>query len=214
MSRLACLWIVYEGMPAYKAASREVAVEVYEVTQSEVKKGWLRGPIEASELGCDCSVRFGLEQSSSGRTKVRPIDDLSESMVNQTTSRAESVQPHGVDLLAAALAFRLTAKPLLKTTDLKKAYKQLGVSADALKDNFFAVDNQYTGKKEIYGCTVLPFGACAAVAAFCRTSMAVWYLGCTILLFYWAVFYDDFFSVTELESAQHGEMCFDGLLHC
>ena len=79
-----------------------------------------------------------------------------------------------MDLLAAALAFRLrvreqagrAAKPVLKTTDLKKAYKQLGVSTDALKDNFLAVENPATGLREVYGCTVLPFGACAAVAAF------------------------------------------------
>ena len=41
-------------------------------------------------------------------------------------------------------------------------------------------------------------------------AQAVWHLGCSLLLFHWTVYYDDFFSVTEKESAKHCEMCLSG----
>ena len=140
-------------------------------------------------------------------------------MVNHTTAREESVQPHGIDVIAAGIALRMRAfeargrksAPRVKTTDLRKAYKQLGVSEEGLIDNYICVTHPDTLMPEVYSCKVLPFGACAAVSAFCRVSMAVWHLGCEFLWLHWSVYYDDFFSVTEPQSAAHCDLCIAGL---
>ena len=41
--------------------------------------------------------------------------------------------------------------------------------------------------------------------------MAIWRVGCSLLRFHWSVFYDDFFSVTEVDSDKHCELCISGL---
>ncbi|CAE7798699.1 unnamed protein product, partial [Symbiodinium microadriaticum] len=95
---------------------------------------------------------------------------------------------------------------MLKIIDLLKAYKQLGLSEDALQDGFLCVPNPVTGKPCVHMCHVLPFGAAASVAAFCRSTMSLWYLGCATLLVHWTVFYDDFIVVNEAASAKHCEL--------
>ncbi|CAE7356169.1 RE1, partial [Symbiodinium sp. KB8] len=170
----------------------------------------------AQELGDTCSLsrRFGVVQSSAGKRKVRPIDNLSESFINSTVSSVESIQPHGLDVVCAGIAYRLRVRervgkqsvPKLKVIDLLKAYKQLGLSVDALQDSFLCVPNPATGKPCVHMCHVLPFGAAASVAAFCRTTMSLWYLGCATLLVHWTVFYDDFIVVNEAASTKHCEL--------
>ena len=186
---------------------------VSELAQS---RGWLSAPIPVEELGDACSLsrRFGVVQSSAGKRKVRPIDNLSESFINSTVSRVESIQPHGLDVVCAGIAYRLRVRervgkqsvPKLKVIDLLKAYKQLGISVDALQDSFLCVPNPATGKPCVHMCHVLPFGAAASVAAFCRTTMSLWYLGCATLLVHWTVFYDDFIVVNEAASTKHCEL--------
>ncbi|CAE7430324.1 GIP [Symbiodinium sp. CCMP2456] len=199
-----------------RACTSELAQEVHDLTQDEVKRGWLAGPIPLERLSQTTSVsrRFGVVQSSGGRRKVRPIDNLSESFINSTVSRVESIQPHGLDVVCAAIAHRLRVReragkatvPMLKIIDLLKAYKQLGISSDALQDAFLSVPNPETGAPNVYECLVLPFGAAASVAAFCRTTMSLWHLGCALLLLHWTVFYDDFIVVNEKSSAKHCEL--------
>ena len=112
-----------------------------------MKRGWLQGPVQVGDLPPTASVtrRFGISQSN----KTRPIDDFSESLANQTTARSESITPQGLDVICAGLVFRLRDRsalgrasvPLIKTTDLRKAYKQLGLSSDGRLDAYIAVAN-------------------------------------------------------------------------
>ncbi|CAE7476803.1 unnamed protein product, partial [Symbiodinium microadriaticum] len=151
-----------------KACMSELAQEIHDITQDEVTRGWLSAPIPVEELGDTCSLsrRFGVVQSSAGKRKVRPIDNLSESFINSTVSRVESIQPHGLDVVCAGIAYRLRVRervgkqsvPKLKVIDLFKAYKQLGLSVDALQDSFLCVPNPTTGKPCVHMCHVLPFG--------------------------------------------------------
>ena len=79
------------------------------------------------------SRRFAVEQLSGGKLKLRPIDDLSESLINASTSRTEAVTPHEIDMVCRALVFRLRHRsscglsnnPVVKATDLRKAYNNL-----------------------------------------------------------------------------------------
>ena len=64
--------------------------------------GWLHGPYTEHELGDDYTVtrRFGVRQGS----KIRPIDNYTESLVNQTTSAGEAISLHSTDVIAATLS--------------------------------------------------------------------------------------------------------------
>ncbi|CAE7235380.1 unnamed protein product [Symbiodinium sp. CCMP2592] len=208
-----------------RVCSSELAQEVHDITKEEVDRGWLEGPVPLEQLSETCSLsrRFGVEQRSGGKRKVRPIDNLSESFINSTVSRTESIQPHGLDVVCAGIAYRLRVRerfgrasvPKLKIIDLHKAYKQLGISLDAIQDAFLCVPNPETGKPSIYACHVLPFGSSASVAAFCRSTMGLWHLGCALLLIHWTVFYDDFIVLNEASSTKHLDLvlnCFWDLL--
>ena len=93
-----------------------------------------------------------------------------------------------------------------KAVDLRKAYKQLAVSKDALQDAFLCVLNCKTSKPEAFQCRVLPFGARAAVQAFCRASHALWFLGTVIFKLHWSVYFDDFFLIESKAQSRHTGM--------
>ena len=80
----------------------EVKAAVWNVTLQEVDSGWLQGPYSESEVKelygplFVCSPRFGLVQSD----KVRPIDDMSISMVNSAFAPQYKLALEGVDGIA------------------------------------------------------------------------------------------------------------------
>ena len=95
-----------------------------------MERGWLHGPYTEQELGDDYTVtrRFGVRQGS----KVRPIDNYTESLVSQTTSAGEAISLHSTDVIPATLSLWMsvmtkqdTNKPKLdlvgKSYDLHKA---------------------------------------------------------------------------------------------
>ena len=78
----------------------DIASVVHKLTLEERDKGWLRGPIEVSAIPFDSIVtrRFGIKQSSTdvekGKiTKVRPIDDYTQSLANLTCGSTETISP-------------------------------------------------------------------------------------------------------------------------
>ncbi|CAE7248689.1 unnamed protein product [Symbiodinium sp. CCMP2592] len=108
LARKAILTSTREGL------DREVAESVYQLTKDELAKGWLKGPFKESDIPPDAIVtrRFGIVQSSTDAKlgsikKVRPIDDYTESLANLTNSASETICPHGVDVVVAALCLRI-----------------------------------------------------------------------------------------------------------
>ena len=200
-----------------KDAAGPLAQGLYDITIDERDRGWLEGPLDPAELPDHASVsrRFAVEQLSGGKLKLRPIDDLSESLINASTSRTEAVTPHGIDMVCRALVFRLRHRsscglpndPVVKATDLRKAYKQLALAPSALDDANIGVADPKSGNVHIFRSTVLPFGSAASVSAFCRASHAVWFAAVTLLWFHTTVFFDDFFTVCEKMSANHVNLC-------
>jgi len=89
---------------------------------------------------------------------------------------------------------------------LRKAYKQLPLSEAALRDGNLAVLNPGTGKPEAFKCYVLPFGARAAVQAFCRCSHALWFAGVVLFGLHWTCYFDDFLIIEEKEICRHTSM--------
>ena len=157
-------------------------------------RGWLSAPFDIKDLGPNDSLtrRFGISQTSSSSDcvqtkKTRPIDDFTESLINLSNSTEEKIDIHSVDVILASILLRLRSsggerKELnAKAIDLRKAYKQLAISEVALGDGNLAVLNPATGRPEAFKCYVLPFGARAAVQAFCRCSHALWFIGVSFL---------------------------------
>ena len=200
---------------------KDIAEAVYAATIEEVGKGWLCGPYGLEDLpnGASLTRRFGIMQSSSTSDgvqskKIRPIDDFTESLINLTNSCEEKISIHGVDTIVSGIVKRLVLcgevfgcnDLVAKAVDLRKAYKQLAISKDALKDAFLCVLNCNTSKPEAFQCRVLPFGARAAVQAFCRASHALWFLGTTIFKLHWSVYFDDFFLIENKAQSRHTGM--------
>ena len=196
--------------------SEDPAVDlgVYQSTLDEMQRGWLHGPYMEHELGNDCTVtrRFGVRQGA----KVRPIDNYTESLVNQTTSSGEAISLHSTVVIAATLSLWMSVmnkqdvnKPKLdlvgKSYDLHKAYKHLCISDEGLKDAYICVFNPGKKQTELFGQYVLPFGACASVHGFCRTSFGLWIIGVRILKLLWTVYFDDFVVFEERTLSKHCE---------
>lgn len=200
-----------------KVVEPAITGEVYRITMEERDKGWLRGPFSADQLpqGAVLSRRFGVKQTStmadgSRVTKVRPIDDFSESLVNSTNACGEAIQPMSVDAILAALAYRDQAwgreELRAKTIDLRKAYKNLPLSDEATGDAYLCVLCPSDGQPRAFQTLVLPFGARAAVMGFCRTSYAIWRIGVVILALHWTVFFDDYYLVASTPEIRHVDM--------
>ena len=96
---------------------------------AEVSSGWLQGPLNPSDVppSQPISRRFGIKLV----TKIRPIDDFSDSGVNEATTTVEMPSLHTIDVIAAALTEWFEATKLagscpelnVRTYDLKSAYK-------------------------------------------------------------------------------------------
>ena len=84
----------------------DVDLEIWKQTLLECEKGWLRGPLEESEFptSAPISKRFGLRQ----KHKIRLIDDLSESAVNQAVAGHETPVLHTVDSVCALVFYTFT----------------------------------------------------------------------------------------------------------
>ena len=196
---------------------KEVSREVFELTREEKSRGWLDGPhVFPLPEGAVLTRRFGVRQTStqadgSTASKTRPIDDYTESQVNLTNASSETIAPHGVDTIVAGICRRISSRPdgsepedlVACTIDLRKAYKQLPVSAESLNDCFLCVHNPEHDQPSIYRTRVLPFGARAAVNGFCRCSFALFWLGVTLLQLHWSCYFDDFFLVAASAEAEH-----------
>ena len=195
-----------------------VAQAVYDATIAERDRGWLEGPVDFDSLpkGAVLTRRFGVEQTSfdvnvGSVKKVRPIDDYTESLVNLTNSSTETINPHGIDTILAAAAYRvrkgrkmgLRESLVAKTVDLRKAYKQLPIAYASLPDAFLCVLEPTSGCPQIFRSSVLPFGARSAVNNFCRVSQALHWLGLIIMAFHWSCFYDDFFITGNSAESKH-----------
>ena len=203
----------------WKSTSRcsnlELAGEVYKATIDERDRGWLRGPFDIRHLPDKAVLtrRFGVQQSStlgdgSRVFKTRPIDDYSESLVNSTSSCEESIQPMSIDMILAALALRhrLCGDERLvgNAIDLRKAYKNLPVSHEALNDSYICVYSPERRQPEAFQSQVLPFRA--AVMGFCRVSHALWRMGVKLFRLHWTVFFDDFYLIASDQESRHVEL--------
>ncbi|CAE7035202.1 unnamed protein product [Symbiodinium natans] len=144
------------------------------------------------------SKRFGIQQGH----KLRPIDDLSQSLINMAFESHGKVHVHADVITAALLMSRRLHKGKVfgKTLDLKAAYRQLPLEEQALDKAFIAVKCPETGEVVFFRLLCLPFGATAAVHSFIRVSLALCHIGNVLFRLPMTAYYDDFtlFSSEEL----------------
>ena len=90
--------------------------------------------------------------------------------------------------------------------DLRKAYRQLGVSSSHLDFSWIAVWSPVEARPKYFRMESLPFGATASVAAFLRTSAAIKTIGAGMAAIVWTAFFDDFICVCKQEDADATDM--------
>ena len=161
------------------SGDRNMDTLLWEKTLEEVEKGHLAGPFDVRHLpkGCLVSSRFPLMQGG----KLRPIDNYSSSLINDTVTVSEKPVTHSIDeiaLLITKLSKAARKKGLLelfgKTADLKSAYRQLAISDESLRFSYLAVYDPFEGKPKLFQQLAVPFGSTKAVYFFLRVARALW----------------------------------------
>ena len=124
------------------SAYRETDLSLLAATVKEVKKGFIKGPINKEELraGPTLTKRFPVKQ----KNKVRPIDDYEASLVNFAFTQNEGVTIHSIDHITSMLAFWMRSGSLsvgdglvAKCWGLSDAYKQVPLSDEAFHLNSY-----------------------------------------------------------------------------
>ena len=106
---------------------------VWNQTLDEVEAGELSGPYHVEQVPQEypLSKRFGIKQSS----KVRCVDEFTQSSINACAQTCESPKPHTVDILRSmCLALMKVANGKFyleeRSFDLKRAYRQCAIHPD------------------------------------------------------------------------------------
>eukprot|EP00435_Cladocopium_sp_Y103_P048195 s286_g14.t1 len=192
-----------------------VDAELWEKTLEEEKKGWLSRLTAMPEDKGRVSRRFAVVQSE----KVRPIDNYSESQINNAVTITSQCTVDGVDTIAAMMAQLIRGrrdqgkgtKIVGRSFDLKSAYRQLAVSDDSLKWARLAVYNPHRRETVCFQQYSLPFGAKASVVAFLRCARLLQWLAHYMLIVV-SFYFDDYVSISTPELAHNTEVAFSTLL--
>ena len=189
--------------------------EVASKTAQEVAAKWADGPHNLADLPVSASIskRFGLQQGS----KTRLIDNMSGSNVSAGVQVCETPQPHSTDILACLALQCMDTFPrsnfVGRSYDLKSAYRQSGLSREALMDSFVAFSSpeaeaDQSGRGNcsqhgicLYRLLALPFGATRSVHSFLRVVHSVWAIR-YCLGFLWSCYFDDFPVLAKSEEAE------------
>ena len=139
-------------------AQGDVGAEVIRKSLEEIEAGWLHGFSQPNDLEHDALIsrRFGSRQCTGDDTKVRLIDDMSASLLNSAVQVCESPQPHTIDMLGCLLLKCIDKFPREKfpgrSYDLKAAYRQLGLSEEALQHAYITFYDGGDGEPAIHMC--------------------------------------------------------------
>ena len=159
--------------------NRETDALLWSKTLEEVDKGHLEGPFEFESVPEDCliSSRFPIMQGD----KLRPIDNYSSSLINDTVTVSEKPVTHSIDEIALLITklSRVARKKGLKelfgkTADLKSAYRQLAIADESLRFSYLAVYDPTEDKPKVFRQLAVPFGSTKAVYFFLRVARALW----------------------------------------
>ena len=196
----------------------EVDQKLLEKTREEASKGWLVGPLDWSELGPTAVVsrRFPVQQGS----KIRPIDDYSQSQINSTVSSTETASVDSVDTICAMFCYFMKmlqvkqpgCEILSRSLDLTSAYRQLTISESSRDFSYISIYCPEAQTALLYRQVALPFGSKAAVNAFIRCARCIQWLAVHCLLIPVTCYFDDFILACQPELSSNTEAAFTVLL--
>ena len=189
--------------------------ELWHKTLEEEKRGWLRRLEKIPNDGGRISRRFAVVQSS----KVRPIDNYSESQVNDAATITNKCTVDGVDTIAAmASTFVKSLKESGnggtiqgRAFDLKAAYRQLAVRDECLKWARVATYDPHSKDTVCFQQYTMPFGARASVVAFLRCARMLQWISHRLHIVS-SCYFDDFVLLAPVELAKSTEDTFQVLL--
>ena len=214
-----------------KFRDETLQAEVHRITMEEAaeKHNWLQGPYAPDDIAGLVGDqwlpvrRFAVEQKG----KVRPIDNLKESMLNQTFGSFEKIELRAMEhvlwclvvmskclKVGGEIVFTLSdgselrghvhrdwmeRPPEVKATciDLKSAYKQLALHSDEYRRTVVSLWNVDANKPSCFLMRTLPFGASASVHHFLRISYFIHAVGLEAGKC-WGAYFDDFPMLTHI----------------
>lgn len=154
------------------SGSADIDELLVEETMQEVARGWTDGPYELLQLepGATISRRFPLPQQD----KTRLIEDFSVNGVYDSCVIHHKLDLRMIDTFGALVkklfqdmsSAGLECGLVVKTCDLKSAYRQVPIKLDHLKFAYFSVFNRRKGRAEVYRMLTPPFGATHSVYSF------------------------------------------------
>ena len=182
----------------------DVMDAVWSQTLDEVAKGELTGLFSLDEIPetQPLSKRFGVKQSS----KVRCVDDFTQSSISARAQTCESPKPHTVDIICS-MCFGLMkvtqagTKWQARSFGLKRAYRQCSIKPSRLCCGVIAVADPHERSVKCFRMQALPFGSVMWVHSFLREAHSLW----EILVSVFKVFLSNYFDhlvvfSTEAES--------------
>ena len=189
--------------------------ELWHKTCEEEKKGWLTRLEGLPGDNGRVSRRFGIVQGN----QVRPIDNYSESQVNDAATITNKCTVDGVDTIAAMASILMgELKSASKSSelhgtalDLKSAYRQLPVSDSSLRWARVAAYNPDEKETVCFQQYTLPFGAKGSVVAFLRCARMLQWLAHKLYIVC-SCYFDDYVCVSPVALAPNTEATMKCLL--
>jgi hypothetical protein len=200
-----------------KSSGNEVVdAELRRKTQAEVEKGWLSELPGLPKDDGRVSRRFAVVQAED---KVRPIDNYTESQINDavnitgrcTVDGVDTISAMGAELMRALGMGRLPKKLKGRSFDLKSAYRQLAVKDDSLNWARLAVFCPEDRSTRCFQQFSLPFGAKASVVAFLRCARMIQWLAHHLDIPV-TCYFDDYVCMAPEAVASNTEKAFELLL--
>eukprot|EP00435_Cladocopium_sp_Y103_P047544 s3100_g14.t1 len=198
------------------SGNQEVDAELCAKTLKEVDKGWLKELPGLPEDQGRVSRRFAVVQSEG---KVRPIDNYTESQINDAVTITGRCTVDGVDTISAMGAELMKARRKKgrstglkgRSFDLKSAYRQLAVRDDSLQWSRLAVFCPEDRSTRCFQQYSLPFGAKASVVAFLRCARMIQWVAHHLDIATTCYFHD-YVCMAPEELASNSERSFELLL--
>jgi len=179
---------------------------VWNQTMDEVEVGELSGPYDVEQVPQEypLSKRFGIKQSS----KVRCVDDFTQSSINACAQTCESPKPHTVDILCSMCLALMKVSDgnstwEARSFDLKRAYRQCAIHPDHARYSYIAVAHPHEKRIRCFRMKALPFGSVMSVHSFLRISHSLWAILVSIFGVFISNYFDDFAALaTSCEQHQ------------
>ena len=175
-------------------------------TLEEARMGWVTTPVPVTDyvLGnVPLSPRFAKEeQHGAGARKIRVIDDLKASQINDLLGLAETSVPESLDVFTAMAMAHGHHSPQAQlkafSVDFPHAYKQVGVAHSQLDFAMVVLCDRH-GVPHVATLKTQPFGSSRAPANWARVTAFLQFVLRALFWIWLGVYVDDCYAVEPAE---------------